>query len=169
MLYKVLRLTLLSVVLSLIIFPSPVLALELGVTPGKLDLSVRPGGTEAKTLNVINQSNQESLFRVYVEGEYEEWFLITPGEFTLASQQSKDVEIVVAPPLTASDEHDFSICVVSLPPGSDLRIGAGIKVPAHVQILEFPIALILGCGITALALVLLAGILIWRRRKVRNA
>lgn len=169
MLYKVLRLTLLLVVLSLIMFPSQVLALGLGVAPGKLDFSVRPGGTEAKTLNVINQSNQESLFRVYVEGEYEEWFLITPGEFTLASRQSKDVEIVVAPPLTASDEHDFSICVVSLPPGSDLRIGAGIKVPAHVQILEFPIALILGCGITALALVLLAGILMWRRRKARNA
>jgi len=150
-------------------FPSQVLALGLGVAPGKLDFSVRPGGTEMKTLNVINQSNQESLFRVYVEGEFEEWFLISPGEFTLAPQQSKGVEIVVAPPLTASDEHDFSICVVSLPPGSDLRIGAGIKVPAHVQILEFPIALILGCGITALALVLLAGILMWRRRKARNA
>ena len=169
MLFKVLRLSLLLVVLSLIIFPSQVLALGLGVTPGKLDFSVRPGGTEAKTLNVINQSNQESLFRVYVEGEFEEWFLISPGEFSLAPQQSKGVEIVVAPPLTASDEHDFSICVVSLPAGSDLRIGAGVKVPAHVQILEYPVALILEGGIATLALVVLASILIRRRQRTRNA
>lgn len=167
MLYKVLRLTLLSVVLSLIIFPSQVLALGLGVAPGKMEFSVRPGGTEVQTLNVINQSDRESIFRVYIEGEFEEWFLISPGEFTLAPQQSKGVEIVVAPPLTASDEHDFSICVVSLPPGSDLRIGAGVKVPTHVQILEFPVAIILGSGVTALAV--LAGILIWRRRKAHNA
>ncbi len=169
MLFKVLRLSLLLVVLSLIIFPSQVLALGLGVTPGKLDFSVRPGGTEVQTLNVINQSNQESLFRVYVEGEFEEWFLISPGEFSLAPQQSKGVEIVVAPPLTASDEHDFSICVVSLPAGSDLRIGAGVKVPAHVQILEYPVALILEGGIATLALVVLASILIRRRQRTRNA
>lgn len=169
MLFKVLRLSLLLIVLGLIIFPSQVLALGLGVAPGKLDFTVRPGGTETKTLNVINQSNQESLFRVYVEGEFEEWFLISPGEFSLAPQQSKGVQIVVAPPLTASDEHDFSICVVSLPAGSDLRIGAGVKVAAHVQILEYPVALILGGGIATLALVMLAGILIWRRQRTRNA
>jgi len=142
---RVLRLILLSVVLSLIIFPSQVLALGLGVTPGKLDFTT---------------------FRVYIEGEYQEWFLITPGEFILPPQQSKGVEIMVTPPLTALGEHEFSVCVVSLPPGSDLRIGAGIKVSAHVQILEFPIVLILGGGATALAL--LAGILIWRRRKASN-
>lgn len=168
MLYRAFRFSLLLVLLSLSILPSPVLALGIGVTPGKMEFSVRPGGTETKILHVINQSNQESIFCVYVEGKYEEWFLITPGEFTLAPQQSKAVEIVVAPPLTASDEHDFSICVVSLPVGSDLRIGAGIKVPTHVQILEFPVALILVGGVTALALVLLAGILMWRRRKARN-
>jgi len=169
MLCRVLRLSLLLVVLSLIIFPSQVLALGLGVTPGKLDFSVQAGGAETKTLNVINQSDRESPFRVYVEGEFEEWFLISPGDFTLAPQQSKDVEIVVAPPLTASDEHDFSICVVSLPAGSDLRIGAGIKVPAHVQILEYPVALILGGGIATLALVVLTSILIRWRRKAHNA
>jgi len=144
-----------------------VLALGLGVTPGKLDFTTPPGGTATKTLHVINQSDRESLFRVYIEGEYQEWFLITPGEFILPPQQSKGVEIMVTPPLAALGEHEFSICVVSLPPGSDLRIGAGIKVSAHVQILEFPIVLILGGGATALAL--LAGILMWRRRKVRNA
>jgi len=166
---KVLRLSFLLVVLSLIIFPSQVLALGLGVAPGKMEFNVRPGGTEVQTLHVINQSNQESQFQVYVEGEFEEWFLITPGEFTLAPQQSKGVEIVVTPPLTASAEHDFSICVVSLPSGSNLRIGAGVKVPTRVQILEFPVALILGCGVTSLVLVLLAGILMWRRRKAHNA
>lgn len=167
MLLRVLKLSLLLLIINLTFFPSQTLAVGLGVTPGKLDFTVRPGGTEVQTLHVINQSNRESEFRVYVEGKYEKWFLISPGEFTLPPKQSKGVEIVVTPPLTALGEHEFSICVVSLPPGSDLRIGAGIKVSAHVQILEFPIALILGCGVTTLAL--LAGILMWRRRKARNA
>jgi P pilus assembly chaperone PapD len=169
MLLRVWKLSLLLLIISLTFFPSQTLAVGLGVTPGKLAFTVRPGGTEVQTLHVINQSNRESEFRVYVEGKYEKWFLISPGEFTLAPQQSKGVEVVVAPPFTASDEHDFSICVVSLPAGSDLRIGAGIKVPAHVQILEYPVALILGGGIATLALVVSASILIRRRRKAHNA
>ena len=160
---------LIAIVLSLIILPSQVLALGLGVAPAKLDFIVRPGGNEMKTLHVINQSNQESIFRVYVEGEYEEWFLINPGEFMLASQQSRGVEIVVAPPFTASDEHDLSICVVSLPPDSNLGIGAGVKVPTNIQVLAFPIALILGGGVAVVLLLLLAGIQIWRRHKTRHA
>jgi len=124
MLCRVLRLSLLLVVLSLIIFPSQVLALGLGVTPGRLDFTIRPGGTETKTLHVINQSDRESLFRVYIEDKYKEWFLITPGEFILPPQQSKGVKIVLTPPLTALGEHEFYVCVASLPPGSDLRIGA---------------------------------------------
>jgi len=169
MLLRVLKLSLLLLIISLTFFPSQTLAVGLGVTPGKLDFTVRPGGTEVQTLHVINQSNRESEFRVYVEGKYEKWFLITPGEFTLAPQRSKGIEIVVSPPLTASNEHDFSICVVSLQPGSDLCIGAGIKVPTHIQILEFPAVIILGCGVAALALVVLAGILIRRRQRTRNA
>jgi len=130
---------------------------------------VRPGGTEVQTLHVINQSNQMCEFHVHVEGTYREWFVISPGEFTLPPQQSRAVEIAVAPPLTATDEHDFSICVVSLPPGSGLRIGAGVKVPVHVEIREYPVALIAGGGVAALALITGAVTLIWRRRKTHYA
>ena len=156
----------LSVVGWLLLFPTLALAaLGIGVTPGKLEFSVRPGDTEVQTLHVTNQSNRISELQVYVEGEYEEWFVISPGEFTLPPQQSRAVEIAVALPFTATDEHDFSICVVSLPRGSALRIGAGVKVPVHVQINEYPVALIAGGGVAALALIAGTIALIWRRRK----
>ncbi len=155
--------------ICLLVLSTPALtAVAIGVTPGKLEFSVRPGGTEVQTLHVINQSNRISEFQVYVEGEYEEWFVISPGEFTLPPQQNRAVEIAVAPPFTATNEHDFAICVVSLPPGSALRIGAGVKVPVHVQINEYPVALIAGGGVAALALIAGTIALIWRRRKTRH-
>ena len=160
----------LSVVGWLLLFPTLALAaLGIGVTPGKLEFSVRPGGTEVQTLHVVNQSNRISEFRLYVEGEYEEWFVISPGEFTLPPQQNRAVEIAVAPPFTATNEHDFAICVVSLPPGSALRIGAGVKVPVHVQVNEYPMALIAGGGVAALAVIAGTIALIWRRRRARYA
>ncbi|MFC1871085.1 hypothetical protein ACFLYF_01595 [Chloroflexota bacterium] len=165
MLRGILKLLLLLLLTGIVLFPSPAMALGLGIAPGKLDFTVRAGGTEVKMLNVINQSDQTSEFHLYVEGKNDEWFAINPGEFILPPGQSKAVEVTVAPPLTASDEHELTICVVSLPPGSELRIGAGVKVPAHIRILEFPLALIAGAGAAFVLLVLLIGTILWRRRR----
>jgi P pilus assembly chaperone PapD len=142
-------------------------ALSVGVAPGKMDFSVRPGGTEVQTLNIINQSDQASQFQVYVEGGNEGWFKINPAQFTLNAGEVKGVEIAVAPPLvTAAGDHDFDMCVVCLPPEAELRVGAGIKVPTHVEVTEFPI-MALGWWITAAALLLalIIGIIVgWRVR-----
>jgi len=120
-------------IIGLLLCTSSVLAFGIGVAPGKMEFSIRPGDTESKILHVINQADHTSEFQVYVEGENEEWFAITPGEFALNARETKDVEIVVALPLMAEvEEQEFSICVVSIPPDSDLNIGAGIKVPVTV-------------------------------------
>ena len=154
-------------VIGLLLCTSSALAFGIGLAPGKMEFSLRPGDAEVQTLHVINQANQKSEFQVYVEGENEEWFMVTPGEFTLDANETKSVEIVIAPPLTtAPEEHDFSICVVSIPPNSDLSIGAGIKVPTHVQITELPVMAIQWwiASIVILAIVAVGLLVLWRRK-----
>ncbi len=154
-------------IIGALLTASSALALSVGVAPGKMEFNVRPGSTEVQTLHVINQSDQETQFQVYVEGGNQGWFEITPAEFTLKPQDIKAVEITVAPPLiTTPGEREFTTCVVCLPPGADLRIGAGVKVPTHVQITDFPIMpleLWLAAGVFALALIL--GIIVGRLKR----
>jgi len=157
--------------IGLLLCTSSALAFGVGVAPGKMEFSLRPGDTDTQTLHVINQANQASEFKVYFEGGNEEWLIITPGEFTLDSQGTKSVEIMVAPPLmTEPEEYDFSICVVSTPPNSDLSIGAGIKVATHVQITELPLMAIQWWIASAVILVMVAvGLLVLWWRKARHA
>jgi len=154
-------------IIGLLLAASSALALSVGVAPGKLDFTVRPGGSEVQTLNIINQSDQPSQFQVYVEGWHEGWFKINPDQFTLNAGEVRGVEIAVAPPLvTAAGDHDFDMCILCLPPEAELRVGAGIKVPAHVQVTELPI-MALGWWIAAAALLLalIIGLIVgWRLR-----
>ncbi len=155
----------------LLLYASSALAFGIGVAPGKMEFAIRPGGAATNTLHVINQADRQSEFQVYVEGENEEWFVITPGEFSLSAQETKSVEITVAPPLTTPPEdHDFTICVVSIPPDSDLRVGAGIKVPVHVWITELPVMAIQWwiASATILAIAIIGLLVLWRR-KARHA
>ena len=159
-------------VMVLLLCTSSALAFGIGVAPGKMEFSLRPGDTEMQTLHVINQADQKSEFQVYVEGENEAWFTITPGAFTLNAQETKSVEILVAPSLmTEPKDHDFSICVVSIPPNTDLSIGAGIKVPTHLQITELPVMAIQWWIVSAVVIVItvVIGMLFWWRRKARHA
>jgi len=158
-------------VMALLLSVSSVLAFGIGVAPGKMEFSTRPGGTEMQTLHVINQANQKSEFQVYVEGGNAGWFTITPCELVLTAQESKDVEILFAPPLmTTPKEHDFTICIVSVPTSLDLSIGAGIKIPAHVQITGLPSMAIQWwiASVVILAIVAVGLLALWRR-KTRHA
>ncbi|MBA7573517.1 hypothetical protein ES708_15315 [subsurface metagenome] len=154
-------------IIGIVLAASSALALSVGVAPGRMDFEVRPGGTEVQTLNIINQSDQASQFQVYVEGGYEGWFKITPAEFTLNAGEVRGVEIAVAPSLfTAAGDHDFDMCILCLPPEAELRIGAGVKVPTHVQVTEFPI-MALGWWIAIAAALLVLIIVIIVRLIVR--
>ena len=166
---RVLKILLPLLILGVTLLPSPVTALGLGIAPGKLDFRVRAGSTEVKTLNVINQSEQEADFQLYTDDKYQEWLSLSPAEFRLPPGQSQAVEVTVAPPLTAANEHDLLIYVVSTTPGSELQIGAGVKVPTHIKVLEFPFTLIIGAGIAFVLLVLLIGMLLRRKRRAADA
>lgn len=165
------RLVKVSIVLlpaiMLLLAASSALALSVGVAPGKMDFKVRPGGTQVQTLNVINQSDQASQFQVYIEDSPEGWFDIQPSQFTLNAGGVREVEISLAPSLfTVPGDHDFEVCILCLPPETQLRVGAGVKVPTHVQVTEFPImALQWWITTTALLLALIIGIIVgWRVR-----
>lgn len=148
---------------------TPVLAVGVGVTPGRMAFSVRPGASQVQTLRIVNQDSQPANLEVYVEGAHDKWVRITPDEFTLDSQEQKDVTIEVAPPITASpEEYNLTICIVSMPTSSDLRVGAGVRVDAQIEVTKFPIMPIQWWIVSAiiLAAIVTVGILIWRRTKV---
>ncbi len=160
------------VVMLAAVIPASVRAVGLGVTPGRMDFTVRPGGTEVQTLRVINQSNGPSRFEVYVEGQHAEWFTVTPGEFILDAGEIIGVEIAVTPPVTVRPQScELSICVLTLPPDSELRLGAGVKVPAHVQVAFGTPIMAVQWWIVSAAIVLAAAIVtaMLLRRKGRSS
>lgn len=161
----------------LVLFPSQVQALGVGVAPHKLELEVYPLGSVTSPINVLNTSAEEGLYRVYVEGEGEGWFSITPGEFVLAPDSSQVVEVAISPSLTAHGEYHASICVVSLAPASELKVGCGVKIPVHIVIIppppigrvaEIAQGLSLPWIIIAVAAAVVIAVVIRRRRKVRE-
>ncbi len=165
-----------SLAILVLPLPAPALAMALGVSPGKMEFSVRPGGIQMQTLQVVNQAGVSSQFQVYVEGEHKEWFKIAPSEFILDAQGTGDVEITLAPPLTAKpQDYEFAICVISLPAGSGLRLGAGVKVPTHVELTELPLMAIplplmaipwWIVSLTAVLVIMVTGLIIlWRWKK----
>ena len=157
-------------VAALLLCTSSVLGVGIGVTPGKMAFSVCPAGTQVQALYVINQDSEAADLEVYVEGRNDEWFTITPAKVTLSGMEHKNVEIALTPSLMASpQEYDVSICVISMPASSDLRIGAGIKVSTHVQITKLPImAIQWWIAFGAIPPILAVGVLVWRRRKTRH-
>jgi len=160
----------------LVLFPSQVQALGIGVVPHKLELEVYPLGSATSQINVLNPSAEEGLYRVYVEGEGKGWFSITPEEFVLAPDSSQVVEVAISPSLTAHGEYHASICVVSLVSASELKVGCGVKIPVHIVIIPPPIGrvaeitqgLLLPWIIIAVAAAVVIAVVIRRRRKVRE-
>jgi len=160
-----------------VLFPSQVQALGVGVAPHELELEAYPMGSTASELTVINTSTEEGLYQVYVEGESEEWFSITPAEFVLGPNSSQVVEVAVSPPLTAHGEYHASICVVSLVSASELKVGCGVKVTVRIVIIPPPpigrVAEIMQGPsllwiIIAVAAAVVTGVVIGRRRRVRG-
>ena len=160
----------------LILFPSRAQALGLGVSPHELELEVYPLSRATNPIHVVNTSDEEGLYRVYVEGEAKEWFSIAPEEFVLEPGSSQVVEAVILPPLTASGEHHASICVVSLAGASEFKVGCGVKIPVHIQIIPPPPLAAIGVNVTGLPLLGIVittsvamgtGIFLWRRRRRR--
>lgn len=167
---KLISLLILPAIIFLVLLPNHAWAVGVGTSPKELHFDANSGSTQ--TLHVINTGDEESSYRVYVEGEYEGWFEISPNEFQLAPDESIKVDMTISPPSSASGEHTAHICVVSLSPSLELRVGAGVKVPAYIS-LASPTPLVsmpMWIGGAIVLLAVLTGIfLFWRRRKAVEA
>jgi hypothetical protein len=162
--HKILTIVLLAVLACVVLIPARVSALGLGISPSKLTVTARPGGIVEDTLYVMNNTDEESQFRVYTDEKYQDWLSIEPEQFTLSPDEARNVEIVITPPHMASGIHDLTIYVVSLSNSSDFQLGAGIRVPTRLYIRGFSISIILLIIEIAL-IILLSLILVFRRMR----
>gem|GEM_PF-5590048 len=118
------------------LYPVPVQATGVGVSPHRLEVEVNPAGLVSSSISVVNTSDEESLYQVYIEEEdLSSWFQITPWEFVLDPGICQEVQIDISPPAMASGEYATKVCVVGLVHNSELTIGCGVKVPVSLRIL----------------------------------
>ena len=121
----------------------PVSAIGIGVAPGNLNYSVQAGGSDVRSLFVINTGTEVSNYEVYVDEEYADWFYISPDNFNLNAGEHEEVELKLKPPISAKGEFDFKVYAVSSSPSSDFSVGSGIKVPVHATVSNSGIMLVI--------------------------
>ncbi|MFC2045585.1 hypothetical protein ACFLUH_02790 [Chloroflexota bacterium] len=176
MLIRVIATLLLSIT-ALLLPCSQLHAVGVGVIPSSLELEASPLGSTTSPVNVLNSSDEEALYQVYIEGDFNSWFSISPSEFTLGPHESQEVLITLSPPITATGEHDVSICIVALASASELKIGCGVKIPTHVKIIAPPPLSVIGVNVTgppllgmvgAILIGITTGIILRRRRRSRE-
>jgi len=164
----------LLLILVLLLPSSQAQAAGIGVVPSKLELEASPLGSATTSINVLNSSSKKALYQVYIEGDCESWLGITPTEFILEPQGSQEIMITLSPPLTASGEHDVSVCIVALTPVSELNVGCGVKIPTHIKITAPPPLAAVGIDVSTPPLLgigggtvigIVTGILLWRKRR----
>ncbi len=112
-----------------------VIAAAAGAAPGELHFD---STGRSQTLYVINTGQDEARYYVYADEEYASWFVITPDEFNLDAGANREVSVTVSPPEGASGNHTVSIRIVAFEPSADLKVGAGVKIPAYVSVETLP-------------------------------
>jgi len=116
--------------------PGPVQAIGVGVSPHELEVEVHPSGLVNGSISVVNTSEEESLYQVYIEeGALSSWFHIGPREFVLEPGGYQKVQIDISPPEIAPGEYETKVCVVGLIHTSELKVGCGVKVPVLIRVL----------------------------------
>lgn len=126
------RIAILVTTLFVCLATSPAWAAGIGFTPGRLEFS-DTHGTLHRTLYVINSGSDKASYQVYAEPEYEAWFRIEPNQFTLDPSEHREVAVDMSP-AAAPGDHRTNICVVAFSENGNVDIGAGAKVPVHIEL-----------------------------------
>jgi P pilus assembly chaperone PapD len=115
----------------LILSSTPVSALGLAVSPGKLHMeSPQENQTTSSYLTVTNTNSTMTKYRIYVQtSDQRDNFTIEPSEFLLRPGTNEKVEIRFHPDDATQIMEKAYICVVTQPGSGELRIGAGVRVP----------------------------------------
>lgn len=117
-----------------LMFTQIVSAFGVGITPGNLDFSAQIGGSDTKSLFVINTGTEVSNYKVYVDKDYADLFDISPDNFTLSANENKEVILTLTPQISAIGDFNFMAYVVVSSTSSDFSVGSGIKVPVHAKV-----------------------------------
>ncbi len=104
------------------------------VTPSNLNFSAQVGGSDTKSLFVVNTGTEVSSYNVYVDEDYVDWFDILPDNFNLSGNDNKEVKLKLKPPLSAKGEYDFKVYVVASPPSSDFCSSSNINMPVQATV-----------------------------------
>ena len=164
---KVITSAIFAIALSILFFTGPALASGVGVSPSHLEFGSNGSGFNS-TLYVINTGDEDSLYRVYVDNEYENWFNISPEEFLLAPDRTAEVQISVTPRWSIQSDHTAYIYVESFEPTAETQVGAGIKVPAYISTGNSLLPLIIGIPVAALVALISIIYIIRRNRRLRR-
>ena len=124
----------LKCIMLYLMFTQTVSASGVGVTPGNLNFSAQIGGSDTKSLFVINTGTEVSNYKVYVDKDYADWFDISPDNFTLSANENKEVILTLKPQISAIGDFNFMAYVVVSSTSSDVSIGHGIKIPVHAKV-----------------------------------
>ncbi|WP_094229133.1 COG1470 family protein [Methanolobus psychrotolerans] len=118
-------------VVSVTLLTQAALAVSLGVSPHSLQFDLKDGVFQ-KNITIINNGNDPSGYTLYTDNEYAGWICISPSAFELSSGMTKEVSVSCIPPESASGNISLRIYAIAEPAGSDLGIGAGIRIPVTI-------------------------------------
>jgi len=106
----------------------------IGVNPAKMEFEMGTGENVWKNITVSNPESAELRYQVYIENKSIDWIKISDPEFSLESDQKKQITVQFTPTAGEVGEFDAKICVVTLKPGGSFNIGSGVKIPVHITI-----------------------------------
>ena len=106
-------------------------AVSVGVSPHSLQFDLKDGVLQ-KNITVINNGNDFSSYMVYTDSEYSSQIIISSSRFDLSPGMTKEVTVSCIPSDSASGNISLKINVAASSDGTDLGIGAGIRIPVTI-------------------------------------
>jgi len=131
---KTVGIVIVSLLFCLLISVSCVHGIGIGVNPAKMEVEMGTGENVWKNITVSNPESAELGYQVYIENKSIDWIKISDPEFSLESDQKKQITVRFIPTAGEVGEFDAKICVVTLKPGGSFNIGSGVKIPVHITI-----------------------------------
>lgn len=122
----------------------PATALNIGVTPSRVELEINSNKTRSQSIRVLNPSSEpievKAVIRSWVMSEdnklqefsageqsLEQWIIFTPSKFTIPAGGAQTVRFAIRPKVQPkSGEHRAVIYFEEVPPGNDKSKGVRI-------------------------------------------
>lgn len=118
--------------LVVLIVPATVSAVGIGATPAKINVTVAPGKTVTRQVEIFNIEEEELSYRVTVDN-VDAMIRVEPAEFTIAGNSTKKITVRVSAQEVTTKDATLSIIAKSLAQ-QDFQASSGIKIPVHIVV-----------------------------------